>query len=84
MTTLRVAAHGPNLAAHIDELEAIPRQLAKRLPIARENRRHRAVRRVFDFVAIGRIEMSHGITRLIVFEAERNLYRPLAARSTGD
>ena len=68
---LSVAAHGPDLTAHIDELEAVPRQFAECLPIARENRRHRAVRCVFDFVTIGRIEVSHGITDLIVFESSQ-------------
>ena len=33
-TTLCVATHGPNLAAHIYELETIPRQLAECFPIA--------------------------------------------------
>jgi hypothetical protein len=68
-TTLGVAAHGPDLAAHINELEAVPRQLAERFPIAGEDRRHRAVRRIFDFVTIDHIEMSHGFTgRLIDFD----------------
>jgi hypothetical protein len=67
-TTLRVATHGPNLAAHVYELETIPRQLAECFPIAVQNRRHCAVLRIFDFVTIGQVEMSHGISnRLIVF-----------------
>jgi hypothetical protein len=81
---LSAAAHRPNLAAHIDELKATPRQLAERLPIARENRRHRAMRRVFDFMTIGRIEVLHGTTKLFMREMQRDLYRSLDARSNED
>ena len=70
---LCVAPHRPNLTAHIDELESISRQLAEGFPIAGQNRSHCAVRRIFDFVAIGQIEMPHGISdKLVVLDNVAN------------
>ena len=77
-TMLCVATHGPNLAAHIDELETIPRQLAECFQIAGQNRRHCAVLRIFDFVTICQIEMSHGITDwLVVFDNVRRVIQAI-------
>jgi hypothetical protein len=53
------ATHGPNLAAHIDEIKAVPRQLAKCFGIAECYRRLRAKHRIRDLVAILLIEMPH-------------------------
>jgi hypothetical protein len=79
--TLCVATHRPNLAAHIDQLETMPRQFAERLPIAGQDRRHGAAFRIFDFVTICQIEVSHGITDgLVVFDDIPDLCRLSAAR----
>jgi hypothetical protein len=57
--SLVAATHGPNLAAHIDKVKAVPRQLAKCFGIAGYDRRLRAMHRIRDLVAILLIEMPH-------------------------
>jgi hypothetical protein len=56
------ATHGPNLAAHIDQVKAVPRQLAERFGIAGYDRRMHAKPRIRDLVAILLIEMPHRIS----------------------
>jgi hypothetical protein len=59
---LFAAAHGPNLAAHIDEVEAVPRQFAECFGIARYDRGLHAKPGVGDLVTVLLIEMPHWIS----------------------
>src|SRR5580692_3366428 len=51
--------HGPDLAAHINEMKSAPRQFAHGDDIAAMHRRPGVGRRVFDLMMVPHVEMLH-------------------------
>src|SRR5271155_136317 len=51
--------HGPDFAAHVDEMESASRQLADRHRVACMHGRPGAWRRVFDLMKVSGVEMLH-------------------------
>src|SRR6185437_10786036 len=75
------AAHGPDFAAHVDEVKAAPREFAPGHDVAAVDRRPGVRRGVFDLVTVSGMEMLHCCLRSSA--AIERVLRQTAPRWTG-